>query len=129
MLIYSLAQAEVIVPALRKPSRGLGMLLGGSAKRKLDSDRRVCSVQQYGITNCSLVSLSICFPLFLNIIDTYILKIKTTLQAVVICLHFNSISNFYSVCFNKLCCEFPFTAYFFQPHVMILLSLRLSGSG
>nr|GME08732.1 protein RRP6-like 2 [Ipomoea batatas] len=33
-------QAEVIVPALRKPSRGLGMLLGGSAKRKLDSDRR-----------------------------------------------------------------------------------------
>ncbi|VFQ67444.1 unnamed protein product [Cuscuta campestris] len=33
-------QAEVIVPALRKPSRGLGMLLGGSAKRKLDSDKR-----------------------------------------------------------------------------------------
>ncbi|CAH9102390.1 unnamed protein product [Cuscuta europaea] len=33
-------QTEVVVPAPRKPSRGLGMFLGGSAKRKLDSDRR-----------------------------------------------------------------------------------------
>lgn len=90
MLIYSLAQAEVIVPALRKPSRGLGMLLGGSAKRKLDSDRRVCSVQQYGNNNCILISLSICF--LLNII--HILNIKTILQAVIICLHFNSTSTF-----------------------------------